>query len=220
MRIRLDHTFDHLRIRTVWKQCLQEHPKASFSDTKAPKSPRNQGKNYHLTLRELETVGSSPAASTKKTVFLTVFFHFVEVGEGENPPRALCIACTTLTADFCSHYLRARIGFAFQVKPWGARSPKASDRNIHLSVKIPLFFSGIIRLSPQGVLQRITSIVCYSAVRMRRMTQYTASGMRLRQLLCPPTFILLGRVPINSYQPFMPRLPVTSTKKQPKTSHF
>ena len=31
-RNELDHTFDHLRIRTMWKQCLQEHPKAPFSD--------------------------------------------------------------------------------------------------------------------------------------------------------------------------------------------
>ena len=54
----LDHIFDHLPIRTTWKQCDGEHRKASFSDTRAPKSPRNQGKNYHLTLRVLETVGS------------------------------------------------------------------------------------------------------------------------------------------------------------------
>ena len=33
-----DHTFDHLQIWTVWKQCEREHPKASFSDSKALKS--------------------------------------------------------------------------------------------------------------------------------------------------------------------------------------
>lgn len=49
------------------------------------------------------------------------------------------------------------------------------------------------------VLRRLENIVCYSAVRMRRMTQYTASGMRLRKLLCPTTFIFLGHVSKNSY---------------------
>ena len=28
----LDHSFDHLQLRATWKQCLQEHPKASFLD--------------------------------------------------------------------------------------------------------------------------------------------------------------------------------------------
>jgi len=64
-----------------------------------------------------------------------------------------------------------------------------------------------------AVLRRLENIVCYSAVRMRRMTQYTASGMRLRKLLCPTTFIFLGRVAKNSYQLFMPRLPATLTIK-------
>ena len=54
----LDHSFDHLPIRTTWKQCDEEHRKAPFSDTKAPKSPRNQEKNYHLTLRDVEVAGS------------------------------------------------------------------------------------------------------------------------------------------------------------------
>ncbi len=27
-----DHNFDHLRFRTMWKQCLEEHTKASNSD--------------------------------------------------------------------------------------------------------------------------------------------------------------------------------------------
>ena len=38
--------------------------------------------------RVLETVGSSPAASTKKTVF-DGLFYFVEVGEDENPPGSI-----------------------------------------------------------------------------------------------------------------------------------
>ena len=66
---------------------------------------------------------------------------------------------------------------------------------------------------PSRLLRRLASIVCYSAVRMRRMTQYTASGMRLRKLLCLTTFIFLGRVVVNSYQLFLTRLPAASTKK-------
>ena len=31
-RNRLDHIFDHLRLRTMWKQCSQEHTKAVISD--------------------------------------------------------------------------------------------------------------------------------------------------------------------------------------------
>ncbi|MBQ3020177.1 MAG: hypothetical protein IJD77_06300 [Clostridia bacterium] len=30
----VDHTFDHLRIWTTWKQCEQEYRKASVADTK------------------------------------------------------------------------------------------------------------------------------------------------------------------------------------------
>ena len=41
------------------------------------------------------------------------------------------------------------------------------------------------------VLRRLENIVCYSAVRMRRMTQYTASGMRLQEAfsLSTPYFL-------------------------------
>ncbi len=48
----------------MWKQCEREHPKASFSDTKAPKILVNQGKNYHLTLRDHEAAGSNPVTPT------------------------------------------------------------------------------------------------------------------------------------------------------------
>ena len=60
----------------------------------------------------------------------------------------------------------------------------------------------------------LASIVCYSAVRMRRMTQYTASGMRLRQLLCLPTFFCSGASSKTIINCFMPRLPAASTKKK------
>ena len=76
MRIRLDHIFDHLRLRTTWKQCEREHRKASFSDTKAPKSPRNQEKNYALTLRDAKVVGSNPVASTKNPKMECSIFGF------------------------------------------------------------------------------------------------------------------------------------------------
>ena len=60
--------FDHLRIWTTWKQCSQEHPKAPFLDTKAPKISRNYTKNLCRTLRDAQVVGSDPVASTKTAV--------------------------------------------------------------------------------------------------------------------------------------------------------
>ena len=58
LRNGLDHSFDHLRLRTTWKQCLQEHPKASFLDSKAPKSLVNQGKNRLRFLWDQDVAGS------------------------------------------------------------------------------------------------------------------------------------------------------------------
>ena len=81
--------------------------------------------------RVLETVGSSPAASTKKTVFLTVFFHSVEAGEDENPPRAIHIVRTLLADDFCSYYLGARIGFAFSAQSASSSLVSGKRENIH-----------------------------------------------------------------------------------------
>ena len=64
-RLWLDHSFDHLRIRTTWKQCLQEHSKALFSDTKAPKSLVNQGKNRCRFVWDVDAAGSNPVTPTK-----------------------------------------------------------------------------------------------------------------------------------------------------------
>ena len=64
----LDHSFDHLRLWTTWKQCLQEHPKASFSDTKAPKSLVNHGKNRLRFLWDVDAAGSNPVTPTISSV--------------------------------------------------------------------------------------------------------------------------------------------------------
>jgi len=75
----LDHSFDHLRLWTTWKQCLQEHPKASFSDTKAPKSLVNQGKNRYIFLWDVDAAGSNPVTPTilaLKSDFQSLFFAF------------------------------------------------------------------------------------------------------------------------------------------------
>ena len=47
-----DHIFDHLQTRATWKQCSQEHPKAPFLDTKAPKITRNYTKNLCICVRD------------------------------------------------------------------------------------------------------------------------------------------------------------------------
>ena len=61
-----DHIFDHLQTRTTWKLCQQEHTKAPFLDTKAPKITRNYTKNLCSCVRDAKVVGSNPVASTKK----------------------------------------------------------------------------------------------------------------------------------------------------------
>ena len=61
----LDHSFDHLQLRTTWKQCLQEHPKASFLDSKAPKSLVNQAKNRYRFVWDHDVAGSNPVIPTK-----------------------------------------------------------------------------------------------------------------------------------------------------------
>ena len=76
----LDHTFDHLASRTTWKQCDGEHPKAPFSDTKAPKSLVNQGKNRLRFLWDVDAAGSNPVTPTISSVHndfqLWTLIHF------------------------------------------------------------------------------------------------------------------------------------------------
>ena len=70
----LDHSFDHLRFRTTWKQCLQEHPKASFLDSKAPKSLVNQAKNRCRFVWDQDVAGSNPVIPTKKQPISRCFY--------------------------------------------------------------------------------------------------------------------------------------------------
>ena len=69
----LDHSFDHLRLWTTWKQCDGEHPKASFSDTKAPKSLVNQGKNRLRFLWDVDAAGPNPVTPTKIADLAAIF---------------------------------------------------------------------------------------------------------------------------------------------------
>ena len=61
----LDHIFDHLRLWTTWKQCPQEHPKASISDSKVPKSLVNQAKNRCRFVWDAGIARSSRVTPTK-----------------------------------------------------------------------------------------------------------------------------------------------------------
>ena len=94
----VDHSFDHLRLRTTWKQCLQEHPKASFSDTKAPKSLVNQGKNRYIFLWDVDAAGSNPVTPTN----------------GKLPPPII----GDVRHKFLPHHTTARFGY------YGFRSTK------------------------------------------------------------------------------------------------
>ena len=71
-RFVVDHSFDHLQSWTTWKQCLQEHPKAPVSDTRAPKSLVNQAKNRCRFLWDVDAAGSNPVTPTMASV-LTAF---------------------------------------------------------------------------------------------------------------------------------------------------
>ena len=104
----LDHIFDHLRLRTTWKQCPQEHPKALFSDSKALKSPRNQGKNRYIFLWDVDAAGSNPVTPTK--------FGF---GKQFPKPFSLVSATQNLRADdrfrqpFACYFLPFPFSFPF-----------------------------------------------------------------------------------------------------------
>ena len=60
----VDHTFDHLRFRTTWKQCSQESCKASISDPKALKSVQKPLFYKDLRLWDVDAASSNPIALT------------------------------------------------------------------------------------------------------------------------------------------------------------
>ena len=88
------------------------------------------------------------------------------------------------------------------------------DQKIRLSLKGSLIFN--FRDSNLKVLRRLASIVCYSAVRMRRMTQYTASGMRLQMRSLNSLFLsgTFRKTVINcfslAYPPLRPERPFST----------
>ena len=113
-----DHTFDHLRLRTVWKQCVREHPKAPFSDLKAPKSRKNHLKIKCATLRVLETVGSHIPLADRRVCSSGEECGYIRLwrkSRRRSPLRVVCvflyifhkIACfqlTTCLPDFWAFY--------------------------------------------------------------------------------------------------------------------
>ena len=59
-----DHIFDHLRLRTMWNQCLKEHPKAVISDTKVSKITQKPLFYKAFTVWEQVQAGSTPVIPT------------------------------------------------------------------------------------------------------------------------------------------------------------
>ena len=104
----------------------------------------------------------------------------------------------------------------FRVLEAASSSPATSTIKVRLSVQDSLIF--IFRDSNQGSpTARKYSLLFGGAYApndaiYRKRYAFTNA---LLQLL-----VLLGRVVVNSYQLFPTSLPATSTKKQPKTSHF
>ena len=80
-RLVVDHIFDHLQLWTTWKQREREHRKASFSDTKAPKSLVNQGKNRYRFLWEHDVAGSNPVCYSAAALSEKInrLFHFFTI---------------------------------------------------------------------------------------------------------------------------------------------
>ena len=67
-RFVVDHSFDHLRLRTTWKQCEQEYSKAPFSDLKARKKRKNHAKNRYRFVWDVDAAGSNPVTPTIASV--------------------------------------------------------------------------------------------------------------------------------------------------------
>ena len=82
------HIFDHLRLRTMWNQCLKEHPKAVISDTKVSKITQKPLFYKAFTVWDVDAAGSNPVTPTK--------FGF---GKQFSKPFSLLSATQILRAD-------------------------------------------------------------------------------------------------------------------------
>ena len=63
-----DHTFDHLRLRTVRTRCDGTYEKVFCSDTKAPKNTEKPWFYKHFGVRVQEAGGSNPLTPTTKSL--------------------------------------------------------------------------------------------------------------------------------------------------------
>ena len=76
-----DHSVDHIREWTMWKQYSQEVTKAWFSERKGVKMRENDGKNCLFGIRDHEARSSNLRTSTKKALktlsFQGFFFIFL-----------------------------------------------------------------------------------------------------------------------------------------------
>ena len=73
-----DHTFDHLRLRTVRTRCDGMYEKGFCSDTKAPKNTKKPWFYKHFCIRDQEVARSNRVTPTKKIRSLrrSYFFAF------------------------------------------------------------------------------------------------------------------------------------------------
>ena len=107
-------------------------------------------------VRDQEAAGSNPVTSTKKE------------------QTSLAVVCSFLLVV----RTRARLCAKRRMRVRISRSKidklacQAQSEDIFAKGENPAFLPRFLR--------RLANIVCYSAVRMRRMTQYTASGIRLQ----------------------------------------
>ena len=81
--------------------------------------------------RVLETVGSSPAASTKKTVLGRSFFILSKPSRTRTHLAHLHYVSTWFVTDICSHFASARIGFAFSAQSASSSLVSGKRENIH-----------------------------------------------------------------------------------------
>ena len=111
----LDHTFDHLRLRTKWKQCSQEVTKAWFSERKGVKMRGNDGKNCLFGIRVHEARSSNLRTSTiKARKHHSVLFCFIAVLAVRTP----LFACENGVRLAISDTPRARASSEVRLAKW------------------------------------------------------------------------------------------------------